>query len=363
MQRVAQQLISKYNLTDSFYIASMNVLDQKIRQWQKELLDIKPYYALKCNPDPMIIRYMIKNNFGFDCASRSEIDKVISLGGKDILFAHPVKKQKDLSYAKTVDVKYTTLDNKNEVYKIKQSYPDVDSIIRLKIDNPSARVQLGMKYGATFEECKDIIDKMTTLQLNMKGVSFHVGSVSKDPYIYKVAFDFAKQVLAYAKQKGHISSIIDIGGGFTKDNFVDSAKVIRDEVSKIDKNQYRIIAEPGRFFAEEVFTFFTPIIGMKYKNNKHYYWIADSLYGSFNCILYDDQIPEFNILANNGSTKYSSTIFGSTCDSKDIIAENIQLPKMKIGDYLMVKNFGAYTVAAACNFNGIPMMSPKIFYV
>jgi Pyridoxal-dependent decarboxylase, C-terminal sheet domain len=49
---------------------------------------------------------------------------------------------------------------------------------------------------------------------------------------------------------------------------------------------------------------------------------------------------------------YSSTIFGPTCDSIDVICRSVLLPKLTVGDWLYFTNMGAYTMAAASSFNG-----------
>jgi Pyridoxal-dependent decarboxylase, C-terminal sheet domain len=58
---------------------------------------------------------------------------------------------------------------------------------------------------------------------------------------------------------------------------------------------------------------------------------------------------------------FASTIFGPTCDSIDVVARSVLLPKLKVGDWLYFGNMGAYTMAAASGFNGF--MPSKRFYV
>jgi ornithine decarboxylase len=244
-------------------------------------------------------------------------------------------------------------------------------LIRLRIDNPSARVQLGTKYGVAFDEYAYLIDQGKKLNLDIVGTSFHVGSASKDPYIFNDAVEYSRQVFDYAKSKGYLMDILDVGGGFTKETFRDSAKVLTKAIkTQFKDTQVKVIAEPGRYFAEEVFTFFTPVIGKRKRNDKLEYWIADGLYGSFNCILYDDQLPNFSIVkqANNNTDNntdnntYDSIIYGTTCDSRDTLG-SYKLPSLEVGDFLMIENFGAYTLAGANDFNGINMMNPKILYI
>jgi ornithine decarboxylase len=370
MQNLARSFISKYNLQESFYIVDLKTLASKIHEWNSHLPNIQPFYALKCNPDRQMINVMIKNGLGFDAASRYEIDHVLRCGGKsdNIIFAHPVKKPCDIEYAVANNIQYTTFDSFCELEKIKEYAPNIKCMIRLRIDNPSARVQLGMKYGVASDEFRYLIDQAKKMNLNLAGTSFHVGSASTNPTVFNDAIEYSREVFKYAKSRGYMMNILDVGGGFTKETFVDSAKVLNAAISR-DFNDASIkkIAEPGRYFAEEVFTFVTPVIGKRERNDKKEYWITDGLYGSFNCILYDDQTPSFSIIRKNDGCinepiTYDSVIYGSTCDSRDTIG-TYKLPMFDVGDYLMIQNFGAYTLAGANNFNGINMMNPKMFYI
>jgi hypothetical protein len=58
---------------------------------------------------------------------------------------------------------------------------------------------------------------------------------------------------------------------------------------------------------------------------------------------------------------YASTVFGPTCDSIDVIARSVLLPKLKVGDWMYFNNMGAYTMAAASSFNGF--VPSERFYV
>jgi ornithine decarboxylase len=143
--------------------------------------------------------------------------------------------------------------------------------------------------------------------------------------------------------------------------------------SAIDKNfprehfeNLKVISEPGRYFAETIGVLLTKIIGLREREDTIDYWISDSLYGSFNCILYDHihLNPEPMNLDNEGAIcEIKSTLWGPTCDGFDKIVENYILPKMSCGDWIEWKNMGAYTIAGACDFNGIPLTKPNKLYV
>ena len=87
------------------------------------------------------------------------------------------------------------------------------------------------------------------------------------------------------------------------------------------------------------------------------------MYGSFNCITFDHSVVEAIPLYRNGqfvlneerdsSPNFACSIWGPTCDSIDLIGKDLSLPEMKIGDWLVFRYMGAYTLSAASGGKGI----------
>jgi ornithine decarboxylase len=131
-----------------------------------------------------------------------------------------------------------------------------------------------------------------------------------------------------------------------------------------DEDKYRFVAEPGRYFAETIGTLYTKIVGVRERRGVRDYFITDSVYGSFNCIFYDHcTLNPVPIRKADPYSLVASTIFGPTCDGGDKVIENVELPRLHYGDWLKWKNMGAYTIAAACDFNGINFTNPKVIYI
>jgi ornithine decarboxylase len=118
------------------------------------------------------------------------------------------------------------------------------------------------------------------------------------------------------------------------------------------------------------------------KTMSHYY-IGDGTYGAFNAIMYDGWLPaaipfkvvneQDNVscvvktMATPGSSIHDrASFFGPTCDSLDIVFNDIITPCLEVGDWLLFPHCGAYTSAGACDFNGIPATEDggvRSFYV
>ena len=130
-----------------------------------------------------------------------------------------------------------------------------------------------------------------------------------------------------------------------------------------------LIAEPGRFLVDSSCTLHVCVIARKGaagKTSSPMYFVNDSIYSSFNCIMYDHAtvVPEVCCTAAavpprcewNGE----ASLWGQTCDGLDCILERVALPSLEVGDWLHFRNMGAYTSCAASQFNGFSL--PDRFY-
>jgi len=182
-----------------------------------------------------------------------------------------------------------------------------------------------------------------------------------------MALQSAREVFKKGEECGMDMYFLDIGGGFpgapgeSTVRFEDMAIAINDGIKEFfsDVKNLKVISEPGRYFASKTHNLVFNVIGKK-KNQENemedpsfMYYMNDGVYGCFNCIKYDDQHPVLVPYENKeGKKTFKTTVFGPTCDSIDVIAKDIELPEMNVGEWCYVENFGAYTQAAASNFNG-----------
>jgi ornithine decarboxylase len=388
----AANLIASHGLDDTTYIYDLGNTTRLFKAWKAALPRVQPFYAVKCNPEPALMKLLAALGAGFDCASKAELEAAAALGvPKDrVIFAHPCKRAADLRYARDAGVHMTTFDTESELHKVAAIYPGIQLVLRIRCDDPEARCPLGLKYGANPDEAHKLLSTAASLGLSVVGVSFHVGSGCKNLSTYFEAIATAKRVFGVAEELGHSMKLLDIGGGFTGHfdahghvMFGDIARTINSAINVHfpPASGVRIIAEPGRYFAETSAALIVPVYGRRDRPGENGavhkdYWLTDGLYGSFNCIIYDDQKPQPIVLrsptlpaveeaagAEGGVKTFESTLWGPTCDSADFLYKNLQLPELRNGDWLLFPNAGAYTVAGACDFNGIAMTTPNKFYV
>lgn len=81
---------------------------------------------MKCNDSLSVLEVLNAMNVNFDCASKGEIAKVLSMGvhPERIIFANPAKPASHIRYAAAAGITTMTFDNETELHKIKKLYPD-----------------------------------------------------------------------------------------------------------------------------------------------------------------------------------------------------------------------------------------------
>ncbi len=346
-----------------FMLIRRSVLERQFQRFRKCLPEVTPYYAIKANPHPRIIKTFVKLGAGFDVASAWEMKQVLALGAPrdKIIFANTVKSAEDIVTARRRQVRMMTFDNEPELYKIAEHYPGAHVLLRIKVGNEGSMVNLSLKFGADPENAYLILRKAHSLGLVPAGLSFHVGSQSKNVENYLQALEISAHIFTEAKEHDVPLKIMDIGGGFPIQHFDDEIGVnfermafeIRKQLRRLFDKKVQFIAEPGRFLVGPAGILVTQVTGRAFRSNKNYYYLNDGVYGDFSGMVFDHCKYEFKTL-RRGQT-FLSALAGPTCDSFDTLSLDVEIPELYVGDVVYVKNIGAYSSASAvANFNGFP---------
>lgn len=363
----------------AFYVMSRPKLQKQVSLWLNELPTIKPYYAVKCNPEPQLLNYLYDKDVRFDCASERELLQVKSLARgpfpEKVVYANPCKSKRDLVAAANLGSPVTVVDSEEEVDKLASIGYEGGAMIRIAVDDSKSPMPFSTKFGCSTMKVGGIGSFAAKKGILIKGISFHVGSGGDSGSSFVDAVQRAYTALSVVRSReggGHGASTIDIGGGFSPDEatFKATAKYIRGVQSEINKEDRDVtgiptiqwIAEPGRFFAKHAFDLYVQVIGKKTGPGGFYYTLDDSLYGQFSCILFDHAQPSWIRLgksARKQRTYNPGVLFGRTCDSLDVIARADSMEELEVGDWLYFPSMGAYTRATASEFNGFPR--PAIF--
>lgn len=360
-----------------FFIVDLGEILEQYKQWKAHLPRVRPLFAVKCCPNPMVLKFLSVLGCGFACSSKTELINVKELGVPidRIVYSNPVKDPQHIKFAKSQDIDTLVVDNEVELFKIKLYHADAKLILRISVEDFDSEHTMNTKFGCSFSQAKSLLQKAKSLDLNVVGVSFHIGSRNSDIEAYTTGVKYAREIFDVAKGYDIDMNLLDIGGGFPGSqklsflSFEDISRTVNSAIEKYfgDMENLKVIAEPGRYFTTKSHTLAFNVIGKKKTIDQnagdvHFeYYMNDGIYGSFNCMLFDGANPQIQPFNCNEDNLYRSTLYGPTCEDRDIITRSAELPELEIGEWCYVEDFGAYTQGSTVECNGFE--APECNYV
>ncbi|MCR4400238.1 MAG: type III PLP-dependent enzyme [Syntrophomonadaceae bacterium] len=320
---------------------------------------VKMYYAVKANADPQVLGVVRRHTPYFDICSPAEILAVKELGARpeDLIHTNPIKKPEDIRFAVEQGVRWFVFDNEFELDKFLPYGRDLNLLLRLSFPNTDCVVNLSYKYGVPAEQAPALVRRATEMGLTVRGLAFHVGSQSLNPYKYTDAIHECRRVFNLLASEGIYLDHLDIGGGFPVE-YVESIMPLRSFFAPIQEalDTYfptaTVMAEPGRFVVGDAANLVLSVVGKSRRNTVWWYYVDDGVYGCFSGRIYDH--CDYPIITDRQGEREQCIIAGPTCDSFDVIYHNSVMPPLEVDDTLIVYSMGAYTTASASHFNGYP---------
>jgi ornithine decarboxylase len=333
----------------------------QLRKLRKALPGVDMHYALKPLPHAAVVRTVNAEGAFMDLATTGEVQLVQRLGidPERCIHTHPIKRDQDIRNALEFGVRVFVADNPDEVRKFIPYANKAELLLRVSFRSPGAVCDLSRKFGCDPENAVALARLAAELGIQVRGLSFHVGSQAADAGKHVEAIEACAKLLATAKkEKLGVCDTLDIGGGFPIDYMTHVPEIgpfcapIRAALSKLPK-RVRIIAEPGRYIAGPSAIGVASVMGRAQREGHWWYYLDDGLYGSYSGQLYDHARYPVEPLKDSPE-RLPSVLAGPTCDSIDVIAENLMLPELKAGDLIVGRAMGAYTWASASEFNFFP---------
>jgi ornithine decarboxylase len=357
--REIRRLVARYG--SPLLIIDCERVRAQYRRLQKALPGVVLHYALKPLPHPAVVRTIVAMGGNLDLATTGEVQLVSRLGidAARCIHTHPIKRDKDIRNALAAGVTIFVADNPDEVRKFGRYRDRSELMLRVSFRSPGAVSDLSRKFGCEPERALELARLAAKLGIAVRGFSFHVGSQAPDPLKHVEAIEACARLLVDARrEKLGKCDILDIGGGFPIDYSQRVSDIgrfcapIRKALAKLPR-RVKVIAEPGRYIVGPAAIAVSSVMGRAERGGLWWYYLDDGLYGCFSGQLYDHANYPIESLKQEGERR-ASVLAGPTCDSIDVIAENVLLPKLKPGDLIIGRNMGAYTWATAGDFNFFP---------
>jgi ornithine decarboxylase len=347
------------------YGSPLLVIDaERVRTQYRRLAAALPgvelHYALKPLPHAAVIEALRTEGACFDLATNGEVALVKRLGiaPERCIHTHPIKRDGDIRTALAFGVKTFVVDNPDELRKFVKFRQRAAVLIRVAFRSPDARCDLSRKFGCEPQAVPGLLALASELQVTVAGLSFHAGSQALEPAMHVRAIGVCRELMRDAAAGGTPLATLDIGGGFPVDYGTAAMPIetfcapIRSALAGLDPG-VRVIAEPGRYIAAPSAVAVSSVMGRALRDGRWWYYLDDGLYGSYSGQLFDHAVYPLEVLAADGP-RHPSVLAGPTCDSIDVIREQIDLPLLQVGDVVVGRTMGAYTWASASEFNFFP---------
>ena len=361
---VRQAARQKY--TRPFLILDTALARGKVRRLRAAMPRVRPHYAVKANPDRRVLKVLAQEGCGFEIASIAELDLLLALGvpAAEVFYSNPVRSRESIAYAAARGVEWFVVDSVDELRRVFETRRDAKLYLRIATPNIGSDWPLSGKFGAGAGDARDIVSTAAKLGADLAGVTFHVGSQCRNPANWRVALEKARSLFEHMAKAGLRPRLLNIGGGFPVRHVkpIPAIEVIAEVVNeglKAFGDEVQVIAEPGRYLVSDAGYFVCRVLGTATRAGKRWmHWDA----GLFGGVIESSEGLKYRIRTDRSGPDVAWTVGGPTCDSVDIVMRDEPLPSdLQEGDFVYIRNAGAYTTAYASQFNGFPLPEVRVF--
>jgi ornithine decarboxylase len=351
-----EALVARYG--SPLMIVDCDVIRAQYRRLQAALPGVELHYALKPLPDGAVVEALKGIGASFDLASGGEIELVRAAGVDPArcIHSHPIKRDADIRDALRFGIRTFVADNVDELGKFVRHRRRVAVLLRVAFSAEDAVVDLSRKFGCEPAAIGQLLAVARRLAVPVTGLSFHVGSQTTTPAMHVRAIEACGRLIAQARAAGHEELVtLDIGGGFPADYRERTMPIeefcapIRRALAALPPG-FRVIAEPGRYIAAAAGTAVAAVMGRAQRDGRWWFYLDDGIYGSYSGQLFDHMRYPIAALREDGE-RVAAVLAGPTCDSIDVIDDQLELPMLEAGDLVVGRQMGAYTSACATDFN------------
>lgn len=371
-----RDLIKKYR--PPFWVYDADIIYEKIKLLKK--FDVIRFAQKSCS-NIHILRLMKSKNVKVDAVSLGEIERALISGFKsntnEIIFTADILDEETL---------YKVVN-----YKIPVNAGSLDMLTQLGKISPGHHVWLrinpGFGYGHSKKtntggenskhgiwEPKLAIPIIKKYQLKLIGLHMHIGSGVDYIHLEKVCTSMIKNVIELNQNISSISA----GGGLSipykfnetpidTDRYFTSWDNARKKISTFLKKHIQLEIEPGRFLVAESGILVAKVWATKRTRNKNFVLVdvgfndlmRPAMYGSYHHI----SVISGDNRKINLKEMIDTIVAGPLCESGDVFTQKIggtietrKLPSIKIGDYLIFHDTGAYGSVMSSNYNTRPLI-------
>ena len=333
----------------------------------------REYFAVKATPNPFILNILKEYDCGCDCASQTELMLADSQGfdGKHIMFSSNDTPAYEYKFADKIGA-IINLDDFTHIDFLEKTIGKIPETISCRY-NPGGVFKMSngimdnpgdAKYGFTTEQLFEGFKILKEKGAKNFGIhAFLASNTVTNEYYPMLAKQLFEVAVKLKEEVGCHISFINLSGGvgvnYTPDQEPNDIRVIGEGVHKVydeilvpaGMGDVAIYTEMGRFMLAPYGYLVTQAIHEKH-THKEYIGVdacavnlmRPAMYGAYHHI---------TVLGKDNSVcdhKYDVT--GSLCENNDKFAVDRMLPKIDMGDYLVIHDTGAHGYSMGYNYNG-----------
>ncbi|WP_152362896.1 type III PLP-dependent enzyme [Microlunatus speluncae] len=340
---------------------------ERARKLRAELPGVGLYYAYKCFGHGSVVRALDPWLAGYTVASAQECRELVTAGIEPgrLLFANPVKIPDHIAYAERLGVLGYAFQSRDEVDKLARLAPgaQVQCRVRVPDDLNVDGQRMSAKFGADPAAVPELVAYAQAVGLQPFGLTFHVGSQSSVPKLWTEAIRICSTLIDDLRSAGIPLTTLDLGGGLPVD-YAEAGDAALESVTAeiraaLDDHLpagVDAIAEPGRALVADSAVILTNVIGRETRDDEEWLYLDTGVFQSLlETLEFGRLLQRIEPIAPTTEPLTRFTVAGPTCDGDDVLSHDVRLPAgTRTGDRLMITGAGAYTLAYASDFNGIP---------
>lgn len=347
-------------------IMDKRVIQERYSQFCHEFPGAEIYYAVKANPDEEIVRFLRELNAGFEIASEGELDLLLRLGipPQKVVSSNPVKSPAFIKSAYASGIARFAFDSYTEIEKLSQFAPGSRVYVRLSVSNEGSEWPLDRKFGIEVGGAEELLLQAEKKNLKPWGIAFHVGSQCVNPIAWAKAIEKSKEVWDWTTSEGIELTSLNVGGGFPIEYtkpvppISETGRVIRNAIAKAFPGNIQVMLEPGRALVGEAGVLVATVIAKAVREGQKWLYLD---VGVFNGLMETMGGIMYPLITRKDGSDGRWVVAGPSCDSVDVISDEVELPELEVGDRVYIISAGAYTTAYASHFDGFPI--PKVCFI
>lgn len=357
-----------------FYAYDRALINQRIDELRQHIpKSVHIHYAIKANPMPAVVDHMSKLVDGLDVASGQELLTALNSGvsPQNVSFAGPGKREQEIIQAIAAKI-LINVESLNELNFISDLSKKIKIKARVAIRvNPDFELKMsGMKmgggpkqFGIDAELIPEILKTITSRNVNFEGFHLYAGSQNlKAEAIIESqikSFDLAMQLSQYTMLP---LQSLNLGGGFGIPYFQGDQKLdlkpigknlqLLSEKLKKQHPKAQLTIELGRYLVGEAGFYICRVVERKNSRGQVFLVVDGGMHhhlaaaGHFGQVIRKNY-PVALASTTNTTEKETVSVVGPLCTPMDLLADQMELPKATVGDFVVIFQSGAYGFTAS----------------